>query len=69
MSQVAGAARAGPTSALGAVGAILSLLFGAFNAQAFFMELAWLLIGVYGIALSARVAQLAREARHRTTLW
>jgi predicted tellurium resistance membrane protein TerC len=54
---------------LGAIGVMLSLLFGAFNAPAFFMELAWLLIGVYGIAHSARVRQQAREAGHKTALW
>ncbi|RUL78266.1 CBU_0592 family membrane protein [Dyella choica] len=47
---------------LGAVGVMLSLLFGAFNASAFFMESAWLLIGIYGIARSAR----ARKEAHAT---
>ena len=47
---------------LGAIGVMLSLLFGAFNAPAFFMELAWLLIGIYGIARSARVRKQARAA-------
>lgn len=37
---------------LGAIGVMLSLLFGAFNWPAFVMQLAWLLIGVYGIARS-----------------
>jgi hypothetical protein len=33
----------------GAIGVMLSLLFGAFNASAFVMQLAWLAIGIYGI--------------------
>ncbi|GLQ89419.1 CBU_0592 family membrane protein [Dyella flagellata] len=54
---------------LGALGVMLSLLFGAFNASAFFMEVAWLLIGIYGIGRSARVRREAREAGHKTSLW
>lgn len=46
---------------LGALGVMLSLVFGSFNASAFFMEVAWLLIGIYGIMRSAR---LRRETRH-----
>jgi paired small multidrug resistance pump len=53
----------------GAVGVMLSLLFGAFNASAFFMEVAWLLIGLYGIVRSARVRKEAREAGHKTAPW
>jgi paired small multidrug resistance pump len=45
---------------LGAIGVMLSLLFGAFNASAFFMQVAWLLIGIYGIARGMR---LRRETR------
>jgi hypothetical protein len=45
---------------LGAIGVMLSLLFGAFNWPAFVMQLAWLLIGVYGIA---RDMQKRRESR------
>jgi len=33
----------------GAIGVMLSLLFGAFNASAFVMQLAWLVIGIYGV--------------------
>ena len=33
----------------GAIGVMLSLLFGAFNASAFVMQVAWLVIGIYGI--------------------
>jgi paired small multidrug resistance pump len=49
---------------LGAIGVMLSLLFGAFNASAFFMQVAWLLIGIYGIARGMRVRREAREAGH-----
>lgn len=45
---------------LGAIGVMLSLLFGVFNASAFFMQLAWLLIGVYGIARRVRVRREGR---------
>lgn len=34
---------------LGAIGVILSLAFGSFNLAAFIMQVAWLLIGSYGI--------------------
>jgi paired small multidrug resistance pump len=44
----------------GAIGVMLSLLFGAFNAAAFFMQVAWLLIGIYGIARSMRVRRQPR---------
>ena len=54
---------------LGAIGVMLSLLFGAFNASAFFMEVAWLLIGIYGMARSAQARRKAREAGHKTALW
>ena len=33
----------------GAIGVMLSLLFGVFNASAFVMQLAWLVIGIYGV--------------------
>jgi paired small multidrug resistance pump len=45
---------------LGAIGVMLSLAFGAFNAPAFFMQVAWLLIGIYGIVRGVR---MRREAR------
>jgi hypothetical protein len=38
----------------GALGVMLSLLFGSFNTSAFLMQLAWLAISIYGIASSAR---------------
>lgn len=54
---------------LGALGVMLSLMFGSFNASAFFMEVAWLLIAIYGIARSAKVRKEAREAGHKISLW
>lgn len=45
---------------LGAIGVMLSLVFGVFNASAFFMQLAWLVIGVYGIARGMRVRREGR---------
>lgn len=33
----------------GATGLILSLLFGSFNLSAFVMEVAWVLISIYGL--------------------
>jgi paired small multidrug resistance pump len=47
---------------LGAIGVMLSLLFGAFNASAFFMQVAWLLIGIYGIARGMRLRRETRAA-------
>ncbi|QAU22928.1 hypothetical protein EO087_02090 [Dyella sp. M7H15-1] len=49
---------------LGAIGVMLSLLFGAFNAPAFFMQVAWLLIGMYGIGRGMRLRREARETGH-----
>lgn len=46
---------------LGAIGVMLSLLFGSFNASAFFMQVAWLLIGIFGIARGMRIRREARE--------
>lgn len=54
---------------LGAIGVMLSLLFGSFNSSAFFMQLAWLLIGIYGIARGMRTRREAREAGHKVTPW
>ncbi len=34
---------------LGALGVMLSLLFGNFNLPAFMLEVAWIAIGVYGV--------------------
>jgi len=45
---------------LGAFGVLLSLTFGSFNWSAFLLEVAWIAIGIYGIA---RGVQLRREGR------
>jgi hypothetical protein len=45
---------------LGAVGVMLSLGFGSFNLAAFIMQVAWLLIGSYGIV---RGVKRRREIR------
>jgi len=50
---------------LGAVGVMLSLLFGSFNTSAFVMQVAWLLIGIYGIANSARVRRELRDVERK----
>ena len=47
---------------LGAIGVMLSLLFGVFNLPAFIMQLAWLVIGIFGIARGMRVRREARES-------
>lgn len=39
---------------LGAVGIMISLLFGTFNLPAFVLEVIWALIGIYGIVVSQR---------------
>jgi paired small multidrug resistance pump len=54
---------------LGAVGVMLSLLFGAFNAPAFFMQVAWLLIGIYGIGRGMRLRREARETGQKVSPW
>jgi hypothetical protein len=41
---------------------MLSLLFGRFNWPAFLMQVAWLLIGIYGVA---RGVQKRRDANDR----
>ena len=38
----------------GALGVLLSLLFGSFNLSAFAMEAAWLAISIYGIVRARR---------------
>ncbi|QRP62332.1 hypothetical protein I6J77_09110 [Rhodanobacter sp. FDAARGOS 1247] len=45
---------------LGAIGVMLSLGFGSFNLSAFIMQVAWLLIGSYGIV---RGIKRRRETR------
>lgn len=44
----------------GALGVLLSLVFGSFNTSAFVMEAVWLLISIYGIVRGLR---LRREKR------
>jgi len=44
----------------GALGVLLSLVFGSFNASAFVMEVAWAAIGIYGVLRGMR---LRREKR------
>lgn len=46
---------------LGAIGVMLSLGFGSFNLSAFIMQVAWLLIGSYGIVRGVRLGR----AKHR----
>jgi paired small multidrug resistance pump len=45
----------------GALGVLLSLLFGSFNLSAFVMEVAWAAIGIYGVL---RGMSLRREKRN-----
>jgi paired small multidrug resistance pump len=46
----------------GALGVLLSLLFGSFNASAFVMEAAWMAIGIFGIVRSAQMRRAGRPA-------
>ncbi len=41
-------------NALGALGVIISLVFGQFNLPALLLEIAWLLISLFGITMAAR---------------
>lgn len=52
---------------LGAIGVILSLSFGLgpINWPAFLMQVAWIVIGAFGIVHSARARREAREAGRR----
>ncbi|TCV94808.1 hypothetical protein EC912_103293 [Luteibacter rhizovicinus] len=45
---------------LGALGILLSLIFGEFNLPAFLQELAWFLISAYGIARGVRERRAAK---------
>jgi paired small multidrug resistance pump len=45
---------------LGAFGVLLSLTFGSFNWSAFLLEVAWIAIGVYGIARGVQLRRLER---------
>ncbi|TBR38844.1 MULTISPECIES: CBU_0592 family membrane protein [Dyella] len=50
---------------LGAIGVMLSLLFGVMNWPSFMMQVAWLAIGVYGILNSARVRRELRDVERK----
>lgn len=52
---------------LGALGVMLSLLFGHFNMPAFLMQVAWLIISIFGVARGMRVRREARESGHKTS--
>jgi paired small multidrug resistance pump len=56
---------------LGALGVILSLVFGLgpINWPAFLMELAWVVIGVFGVVHGAQLRQRARAAGNTLPLW
>jgi hypothetical protein len=45
---------------LGAFGVLLSLTFGSFNWSAFLLEVAWIAIGVYGIARGVQLRRMGR---------
>ncbi|HET8900221.1 MAG TPA: hypothetical protein VFN09_15750 [Rhodanobacteraceae bacterium] len=47
-------------NALGALGIVLSLAFGAFNLSALLMELGWIAISVYGMLVNRRRAGRAK---------
>ena len=46
---------------LGAFGVLLSLTFGSFNWSAFLLEVAWIAIGIYGIARGAQLKRMGRS--------
>lgn len=52
----------------GSFGVLLSLTFGNRNVPALLLEIAWVLISVYGIARSARARREAREVLRQDTL-
>ena len=56
---------------LGALGVMLSLMFsqGPINWPAFLMQLAWIVIGVFGIVHSTRARREAREAGRKLSPW
>ena len=45
---------------LGAFGVLLSLTFGSFNWSAFLLEVAWIAIGIYGIARGVQLRRMGR---------
>ncbi len=56
---------------LGAIGVALSLLFGVgpLNWPAFLMQLAWIVIGVYGVMHSTRARRAARASGQKVSPW
>jgi len=48
----------------GALGVMLSLIFGGFNASAFVMEVAWAAIGIYGVVRGVRLRRMGRQTQH-----
>lgn len=54
---------------VGALGVMLSLLFGHFNMPAFIMQVAWLIIGIFGTVRGIRVRREARASGHKTPSW
>ena len=56
---------------LGALGVALSLVFGLspINWPAFLMQLAWIVIGVFGIVHATRARREAREAGSKVSPW
>lgn len=52
----------------GALGVMLSLLFGRFNAPAFVMEAAWLAISIFGVLHGLRLRRKKRHDTDRTDL-
>jgi paired small multidrug resistance pump len=48
----------------GALGVMLSLIFGSFNASAFVMEVAWAAIGIYGVVRGVRLRRMGRQTQH-----
>jgi hypothetical protein len=49
-------------NALGALGVMLSLVFGPFNLAAFLLEAAWFLISIYGIVFGVRARRVQRDS-------
>lgn len=47
----------------GAFGVLLSLVFGQFNLSAFLLEVAWIAIGIYGIARGMQLKRAMRTGR------
>ncbi len=53
---------------IGAMGVMLSLIFGTFNAPAFVMEAAWAAIGIFGVFRGMRVRREKRDDTGRQNL-